>query len=713
MIVKDESLIIEKCLESVRDIIDYWVISDTGSTDGTQDIIKNYFNKHNIPGELHNDKWVDFGYNRTLSLQRAFNKSDYILLIDADMEFICTDIKLFRDYILQENKDIYHITQENKSLSYHNIRLIKGNKKFIYKGVTHEYISAQFKKTTEGYLDKNLSYFLDKACGSSRIDKYSRDINLLIDGLKSEPNNQRYMFYLAQSYFDNKDYHNSMKWYTKRVDLGGWEEEVYYSLYRIAECLKYTSSEKENIIKAYLKAHNFRPSRLEALYSCIRYLNQNSIYYESEIIQLILKNKKIEYPKNDILFIYKDIYNYSYYDEASLYLYYSNYNKDSIDILEVLIKENKYPKADSDRIINNYSYIKKPILCFYLGYTYNYIESNKGCYGSELSTLKISRELSKYYNVHIFGSFFNLKEKDGITYHNTSELDEFSKKNKIEIMIVSRYIHYFLMFSAEKIANKTYLWLHDTTAIPHFDFKQLPNYGKNLFNNVIDKIDKVITLSDWHSDFVSEFNEIPTSKIHKIGHGIDLNDFKDTTKVKNSFIWSSYPDRGLFKFINFFPRIKEILPDATLTIFGGSEYFSEKGININDYCNSYIKYMGKVTNKELIENFCKTDYWLYPNNCNETYCITALEAQAAGCMCIYTDSSGLKDTLGYGQRGVPIKSVYNTDEYWNEILETIKYLDKNPEVKESYINISKSWTKSQTWDSKVKEWIDLFSLMIC
>ena len=82
MIVKDEAPVIVRCLESVRPIIDYWIIVDTGSTDGTQDLIEKYF--HDVPGELHQRPWVDFAHNRSEALVLARKHGDYSLIIDAD-----------------------------------------------------------------------------------------------------------------------------------------------------------------------------------------------------------------------------------------------------------------------------------------------------------------------------------------------------------------------------------------------------------------------------------------------------------------------------------------------------------------------------------------------------------------------------------------------------------------------------------------------------
>ena len=66
MIVKDEAAVIARCLASVRPLIDYWIIVDTGSADGTPDIVRKVL--HDIPGELHQRPWVDFAHNRSEAL---------------------------------------------------------------------------------------------------------------------------------------------------------------------------------------------------------------------------------------------------------------------------------------------------------------------------------------------------------------------------------------------------------------------------------------------------------------------------------------------------------------------------------------------------------------------------------------------------------------------------------------------------------------------
>ena len=88
MIVKNEAAVIERCLRSVRPHVQCWAIADTGSDDGTQDIIRRMM--ADLPGELIERPWVDFATNRNQALDLARNYGDYALIIDAD-EVLETD----------------------------------------------------------------------------------------------------------------------------------------------------------------------------------------------------------------------------------------------------------------------------------------------------------------------------------------------------------------------------------------------------------------------------------------------------------------------------------------------------------------------------------------------------------------------------------------------------------------------------------------------
>jgi len=350
MIVKNESNVITRCLDSVKDYIDYWVICDTGSTDGTQKIIKKYFKKAKIPGELLKHKWKNFGHNRSMAIKSAKGLSNYSLLLDADFIFNIKD-KNFKEDL---KADVYQIRYSG-GLDYRQSLLVNSNLDWNYVGVTHEYLSCPNMKSPE-----NLDAFcIDHKCdGGSRSDKFTRDIELLRKGLEEEPNNSRYMFYLAQSYKDVAQYTEAIIYYNLRVKKGGWCEETYFSLFQIGNCKKLRGDNfndyKDDLWKAYL----FRPSRLEALYELVKHcrlldMAELGFYYGMHAINN-------EYPK-DILFISKAIHEWMLFDELAICAYNIHKNEIAIGIYDKLKEKNYLQSEDVSRFDNNYNCFKRQL----------------------------------------------------------------------------------------------------------------------------------------------------------------------------------------------------------------------------------------------------------------------------------------------------------------------------------------------------------------
>ena len=212
MIVKNESKILKRCLDSIYKYIDYWIISDTGSTDGTQELIKNYFDKKNIKGELYNDKWVNFGHNRSINIARTHSKADFTILLDADfiVNILDTD---FKNKLVKDNTG--YLIKYTGNCDFRQVLLVSNHIKWKYVGVTHEYIHSdeQYKQIKFDLI--TITHLHD---GENRKDKFKRDIELLIDGLKKEPENSRYLYYLANSYRDFGDNKNAVKYYKRRIE---------------------------------------------------------------------------------------------------------------------------------------------------------------------------------------------------------------------------------------------------------------------------------------------------------------------------------------------------------------------------------------------------------------------------------------------------------------------------------------------------------------
>ena len=118
MIVKNESAIISRAIDSVIEVIDSWCIIDTSSSDDTIKIIKTKLS--HLPGEVISRPWVNFGHNRSEAYAEARKWGEWILLMDADM--IITGDN-FDKTCLDFSVSGYRILQKNVALSYSHYRL--------------------------------------------------------------------------------------------------------------------------------------------------------------------------------------------------------------------------------------------------------------------------------------------------------------------------------------------------------------------------------------------------------------------------------------------------------------------------------------------------------------------------------------------------------------------------------------------------------------
>ena len=136
MIVKNEASVILRCLDSVLPIIDHWVIVDTGSTDGTQDIIRAHL--RDLPGELHERPWQDFAHNRSEALELARGKSDYTFIIDAD-----DTLEIAPGTTMPElTGDSYTVEINDTGMVYRRTQLVRSAMPWRYEGVLHEYLTC-------------------------------------------------------------------------------------------------------------------------------------------------------------------------------------------------------------------------------------------------------------------------------------------------------------------------------------------------------------------------------------------------------------------------------------------------------------------------------------------------------------------------------------------------------------------------------------------
>jgi len=258
MIVRNEAHIVHEVLETVAPYITSWVIVDTGSDDGTQDVIRNYMAKLGIPGELHERPWRDFGRNRSEALDLAQRHGDYIWVIDADDLLVGTPdfSNLSADACLLQYGG-------PASFRYWRRQLFRDGMPWRYEGVVHEFAvcdDAWVQSRVEG------DYYIDsRRLGARNLDqqKYARDRDLLLLDVARYPDNARSVFYPARSYFEMGEYDNAREWFQRRAEMGGWEEEVFYAMYQAAEAMSKLEAAWPETQDAYLRAWEYRPTRAE------------------------------------------------------------------------------------------------------------------------------------------------------------------------------------------------------------------------------------------------------------------------------------------------------------------------------------------------------------------------------------------------------------------------------------------------------------------
>lgn len=352
MIVKNESKIIRRLLESVLSIIDCYCICDTGSTDNTVELIQEFFNTKNISGKIVNEPFKNFAHNRNFSLQSCVGMSDYVLFLDADM---ILKVNNFDKKNLLKN-DYFFLLQGSESFYYQNTRIIKNNGLFKYVGVTHEYIDSP-PNSTSSQIEKDNLFILDIGDGGSKNDKFERDIRLLCEAIVLEPKNERYHFYLANSYHDSGKFEQAIDIYRKRIELGGWEQEVWYSYYRIGLCYK-NLNKMEEAICAWMNGYNFSQLRVENLHEIIHHYRNISKHKLAELFYNIASNiisKTVD--KDKFLFLHNDVYTFKIYYEHTIFAFYNSVKDISEQIIKIL--NHSHDSSINNNLFTNMKYYKQ------------------------------------------------------------------------------------------------------------------------------------------------------------------------------------------------------------------------------------------------------------------------------------------------------------------------------------------------------------------
>jgi glycosyltransferase involved in cell wall biosynthesis len=778
MIVKNESHIILKTLNNIisKIKIDYWVIGDNGSTDNTKQIIADFFTEHKIPGELYEDEWINFGHNRTKALERAYNKSDYVFIFDADDE-ICGDIQIPTDHLTHDGYNMSFIG----GIKYQRMCLVNNRKKWKYVGVLHEYIEfSDIGQCTVEKIEGNY-YIKSNRLGARNLDpnKYLKDAKMLENGYNQaiQENDKiynRYAFYCANSYRDAGNCESAIEWYKKTLDHDGWIQERYVSCLNLYEL--YTKQKDVPVGLYYLiKAYQYDKKRVEAIYElakyyCIEKMNDVAYmyytliedYYENKslsdtmtdklfvrindyffyfpyymiIICERLKKHKIGIRMYEIIFekkitgisqwwINNLIYNLqffidkvdystnpSFFRSCEIYLNWLHENKYTIDNelvtkfatyglnTQILIFRTNHMNQSIDQPIELTNICKNSNkILFYVGFSnepWNITYSKEHALGgSERAVIYLSQSLPKHFDIYIGGAVTE-ETVDNIHFVNLTNLKELVKNTRFHTIIVSRYIAFFEMFSDFKTYNSI-IMAHDTGLLQWgCDLS-----SEQILNKWNKRIDKCVCLTEWHkNEFVAKYPMLK-DKFAVINNGINPKLFPEIipeyVKVKNRFVYTSRPERGLTRLLELWPDICKHFPDAELKFatYCAFPNTPEETIQYNIMSKySNIEFVGCLAADKLYNLIASAEFWLYPNCYDETSCITGMEMLYSNVICLYYPRAGLVDTIG--EYGMKVKS-------GNEIQ---SILDLTDESKQIYKETGRKYAESCSWDNRAKQWMN-------
>ena len=368
IIVKNEAKVIERMLNTVYPLLDYYCVVDTGSTDGTQDIVRNFFAEKGIPGEVIDHPWINFEDARNKALQSVKGKCDYGFWIDADEQLIIdprSNLQILKTNLSQVdggNVMIYYGGQ-----NYYRMQFFKTDVEWRWYGPVHEVLVCD---TPTNVAPVEGISVLVKPDGNSwtsetQQQKYEGHAKILLDYVEADTKKDpRWIFYLAQSYRDANTPENqakSLEWYTKRSEMtGGYWEECYFSALMAANLKSQLKYPEHEVTEAFLKCGKLNINRIEHLIPLMVHYQQKKEFDMAYIygLRAMQCDGKTPFP-NSTLFIDQQVYTWRVFDIHSLSCYYSGRRAEGIQVFKRLLKlveKGIVPVEHHARIIENKKY---------------------------------------------------------------------------------------------------------------------------------------------------------------------------------------------------------------------------------------------------------------------------------------------------------------------------------------------------------------------
>ena len=736
MIVKNSGEDIISMLQSVKPYVDRWTILDTGSTDRTKEnITKTMEGKLGLlydGMELYQDPFVDFSTSRNRVLDLAGAECEFTIMLDDTFHLV--NGKEFRKTLKKLRRkskfSAWPIIIEDEQSGYISTRIFRSRDKIRYKYKIHEVPNLPTEKigrTLDNVSIKDVDTSFMKRRSQSRA---LRDIRLLSEELTQNPRDRRLRFHLARTMstcaaLTEEDRtlgtiaHLDLIIIDKKRDTWDHEARLLKSMIKMDSSqlnlgmeneLKILARDYQNCAEIpYLLAVFYRvQTRVEEAYEWImKAANVSPFLRSGRTINMKIHKFEIPYLCADLCIA-----------------------MGKLDVAEKILKTYA-PKNNDTRLLNMIYAISNvpqprgrtlnaPIVVIHTtsaikGWSPTNIRGIGEVHGSgsEIMAINVAQALArKGYRVFIFGDFegaHNEEQYDtqcmhkGVQYMDEKKYWDFLKQFIVDILIVSRDIHNLVYLNN---VRKAYLWVHDVLPSNSVVGGLTIQYHKEKFK-------KIMCLCDWHANEVQRRLGVPDERLYTTRNAILPQRFsRRPKKIPHRYIYTSSADRGLDNLLDMIPRIKQEFPETSLHLFcsientakGDAESLKRKISELD-----YVFLHNRVSQEELAHELLISDIWLYPTDFTETYCITALEAQAAGLLCVSTDVAALKEIVA--NRGILVSGNGSDPKVREKMLQELFRVLRDSKEKERLVESGRNWAHSQGFDELADEWIrDLFKL---
>lgn len=301
MIVKNEAVGIEETLKSVRDHIDRWLVLDTGSTDGTQELVLRTL--EGLPGQLIEEQFVDFASTRNRAIELVGPDAEFVLMLSGDETL--DGGQALRSFCAGQDGDAFYLRIRGAAINYDSIRLTRTNSAWTYEGTTHERMvhpSCGWPTSrVPGCFVRHVFRY-----GTNLIGRWKLDLELLNKTLERDPANARAVFYKAQTLTCLGCYSEALELYHHRLSIPGDDWEIYECHVRIAWLLEKLCASPEDIDQELLAAHALSPDRAEPLYEIARRTYDRGDF--AKTVEFATRAKKLPLPDCLRLFVQRHVY---------------------------------------------------------------------------------------------------------------------------------------------------------------------------------------------------------------------------------------------------------------------------------------------------------------------------------------------------------------------------------------------------------------------